>query len=82
MVLPYGDTPIRDGALGVFAMVMLNVFELERPPPVTVTTMLEKIPPAVGVPLMTPVELITVSPVGNPEALQLYGVPPPDALKG
>jgi len=46
---------------------------------VTVTTG-EKVPAAIGVPLITPA-LFTFSPPGNPDAVQLYGGCPPEAVR-
>ncbi len=40
------------------------------------------VPEAVGVPLMTPVEALIVSPAGRPVADQVYGVVPPVAVTG
>ena len=54
---------------------MVNTSVAEPVPPALVALMVtELVPVAVGVPEITPLEVLTLNPVGSPEALKLVGL--------
>jgi hypothetical protein len=62
------------------AIVMVNVWVAVACAESVTFTVTEKLPAAVGVPVMTPAELIE-RPLGRPEADQVYGGVPPVAAR-
>src|SRR5581483_10094767 len=66
--------------LPVLRTVMLRM-EAPEPTELLVVTMLSKLPAAVGVPLMTPLELLRLSPGGNPLAVKPKGELAPVSVK-
>lgn len=72
-----GDGDGEAGGVAAAAMVTVNVFDADVP--AVAVTVTEKVPAAVGVPLIAPPELIA-SPAGSPLAAYVIVPEPPVAV--
>ena len=70
---PGGAVLVMTGATVAAVMVMVSAW-VPVPPPLVAVMVALKVPVTDGVPLIKPVPVLMVSPVGNPLAPKLVGV--------
>ena len=71
-VVPLADSPLVINGT-VNEMVITNV-SVSVPAALVAVMLVLKVPSAVGVPVISPVAVFTLSPAGNPLALKLVGL--------
>ena len=75
--VPFGRLPVEMASGGAVTVMLSDLVAVAPLASVTVTEAL-KVPVAVGVPLMVPVEAPIANPPGRPLADQEYGATPPE----